>query len=209
MHVIALVTQKGGCGKSTLALSLAVAARSVNRRTLILDTDPQRTVSTWWQDREQDTPDCVEVFESTALPKALDLAKQKRFDLVFIDTPGRDDPINARVIGLADFCLIPCRPAMADMRAQSATVGVVKRLAKPGAFVLVQTPPRGPRLREAQHGLGVYGLPVAPHGIVSRQSYNDAYAVGLGVTEYEPHGKAAQDILDLWHWLDRKMGKVT
>src|SRR5262252_4944319 len=128
MHVIALVTQKGGCGKSTLALSLAVAARSVNRRTLILDTDPQRTVSTWWQDREQDTPDCVEVFESTALPKALDLAKQKRFDLVFIDTPGRDDPINARVIGLADFCLIPCRPAMADMRAQNATVGVVKRL---------------------------------------------------------------------------------
>jgi len=123
MQVVALVTQKGGCGKSTLALSLAVAARGVNRRTLILDTDPQRTVSTWWQDREQDTPDCVEVFESTALPKALDLAKQKRFDLVFIDTPGRDDPINARVIGLADFCLIPCRPAMADMRAQSATVG--------------------------------------------------------------------------------------
>jgi len=80
MQVIALVTQKGGCGKSTLALSLAVAARGVNRRTLILDTDPQRTVSTWWQDREQDTPDCVEVFESTALPKALDLAKQKRFN---------------------------------------------------------------------------------------------------------------------------------
>lgn len=74
-----------GCGKSTLALSLAVAARDVNRRTLILDTDPQRTVSTWWQDREQDTPDCVEVFESTALPKALDLAKQKKFDLVFIN----------------------------------------------------------------------------------------------------------------------------
>src|SRR5882672_7277798 len=142
MHVIALVTQKGGCGKSTLALSLAVAARGGNRRTLILDTDPQRTVSTWWQDREQDTPDCVEVFESTALPKALDLAKQKRFDLVFIDTPGRDDPINARVI-------------------------------------------------------------------VSRQSYNDAYAVGLGVTEYEPHGKAAQEVLDLWQWLDRKMGKMT
>src|SRR6516165_7732718 len=92
MEIIALVTQKGGCGKSTLTLSLAVAARGVNRRTLILDTDPQRTVSTWWQDREQDTPDCVEVFESTALPKALDLAKQKRFDLVFIDTPGRDDP---------------------------------------------------------------------------------------------------------------------
>jgi len=74
MEIIALVTQKGGCGKSTLTLSLAVAARGVNRRTLILDTDPQRTVSTWWQDREQDTPDCVEVFESTALPKALDLA---------------------------------------------------------------------------------------------------------------------------------------
>jgi len=209
MQVIALVTQKGGCGKSTLTLSLAVAACGANRRTLILATDPQRTVSTSWQAREQDTPHCDEVFESTALPKALHLAKQKGFDLVFIDTPGRDDPINARVIGLADFCLIPCRPAMADMRAQSATVGVVKRLAKPGVFVLVQTPPRGPRLREAQHGLGVCGLPVVPHGIVSRQSYNDAYAVGLSVTEYEPHGKAAQDILDLWQWLERKMEKVT
>jgi len=57
MQVIALVTQKGGCGKSTLTLNLAVATRGGNRRTLILDTDPQRTVSTWWQDREQDTPD--------------------------------------------------------------------------------------------------------------------------------------------------------
>ena len=62
----------------------------------------------------------------------------------------------------------------------------------------------GPRLREAQHGLGVYGLPVAPHGIVSRQSYNDAYAVGLGVTEYEPHGKAAQEVLTCGNgWIGR------
>lgn len=208
MRIVALVTQKGGCGKSTLALNLAVAAHEPHCRTLILDMDPQRTVSDWWQDREAKVPDCVEVKDSQQLSHGIDIAQTQGFDLVFIDTPGRDDPINARVISIADFCLIPCRPAMADMRAQRPTIEVLKRLDTRGVFVLMQTPPRGPRFREAQLGLGVYGLPVAPTSVVYRQSYNDAYAVGLGVTEYEPTGKAAQEIGALWQWVKHKMGKV-
>ena len=208
MQVISLVTQKGGCGKSILTLNLAVISQQAKRRTLIIDTDPQRTVSQWWQDREDESPDCVEIFESTEIDKGLKLARQKSFDFVIIDTPGRDDPINARVIGVSDFCLIPCRPALADMRAQHPTVGVVKRLEKNAAFVVVQAPSRGPRFGETQRGLGVYGLPVASVGVVHRQSYNDAYAIGLGVVEFEPKGKAAGEIANLWKWIVRKMGKV-
>ncbi len=208
MRIIALVTQKGGCGKSTLALSLAVAAHGPRCKTIILDTDPQRTVSDWWHDREAATPDCIEIRDNQQISRAIELAEIQGFDFVFVDTPGRDDPINARVISVADFCLIPCRPAMADMRAQRPTVDVVKRLDKGGGFVLMQTPPRGPRFREAQRGLGVYGLPVAPTSVVHRQSYNDAYAVGMGVTEYDPQGKAAQEISALWQWVKTKIGKV-
>jgi chromosome partitioning protein len=207
MRTIALVTQKGGCGKSTLALSLAVAAHGPRCKTLILDTDPQHTVFDWWHDRETSTPDCVEIQDSQQISQAITAADRQGFDLVFIDTPGRDDPINARVISVADFCLIPCRPAMADMRAQRPTVDVVKRLEKGGGFVLMQTPARGPRFREAQRGLGVYGLPVAPTSIVYRQSYNDAYAAGMGVTEFEPGGKASEEIAALWQWVKTKIGK--
>jgi chromosome partitioning protein len=208
MRTIALVTQKGGCGKSTLALSLAVAAHGPRCKTLILDTDPQHTLFDWWHDREASTPDCVELQDSQQISQAITAANSQGFDLVFIDTPGRDDPINARVISVADFCLIPCRPAMADMRAQRPTVDVVKRLEKAGGFVLMQTPARGPRFREAQRGLGVYGLPVAPTSIVHRQSYNDAYAIGMGVTEFEPDGKASQEIAALWQWVETKIGKL-
>lgn len=208
MRTIALVTQKGGCGKSTLALSLAVAAHGPRCKTLIFDTDPQHTLFDWWHDREASTPDCVELQDSQQISQAITAANSQGFDLVFIDTPGRDDPINARVISVADFCLIPCRPAMADMRAQRPTVDVVKRLEKAGGFVLMQTPARGPRFREAQRGLGVYGLPVAPTSIVHRQSYNDAYAIGMGVTEFEPDGKASQEIAALWQWVETKIGKL-
>lgn len=208
MRTIALVTQKGGCGKSTLALSLAVAAHGPRCKILILDTDPQHTLFDWWHDREASTPDCVELQDSQQISQAITAANSQGFDLVFIDTPGRDDPINARVISVADFCLIPCRPAMADMRAQRPTVDVVKRLEKAGGFVLMQTPARGPRFREAQRGLGVYGLPVAPTSIVHRQSYNDAYAIGMGVTEFEPDGKASQEIAALWQWVETKIGKL-
>ena len=206
MQVIALVTQKGGSGKTTLCLNLAVAGEALGARCLILDLDPQGTAEAWYQDREAPTPRLARV-EAAELPRALAAARGQGFDYVLLDTPGRDEPGVAAAIRSADFCLVPCRPTPADMKAQPSTVATVRRLRRPIAFVLTQTPPRGYRIREAETGLAVLG-PVAPVAIVLRNGFQDAHGAGLGITEYEPVGKSAAEIRDLWRWLVRKLEKL-
>jgi len=206
VQVVSLVTQKGGSGKTTLAVNLAVAAIRTGRRTLVLDLDPQGTAEAWYQDRESDEPRLVRL-EAADLPRALDLARRQHFALAFVDTPGRDAPAVATAIRHSDFCLVPCRPTPPDMKAQPATVATIRRLARPFAFVLTQTPPRGFRIREAQQGLAVLG-PVAPVPVVARSVYQDAQGAGLGVVEYEPAGKAAEEIGRLWDWLRRRLERI-
>lgn len=207
MRVISLISQKGGTGKSTLTINLAIAAEAAGTQALILDADPQGTAEAWFQDREADLPLLVRV-TSTELETALERANTSGIDWVLIDTPGRDEPATAAGIRVADFCLIPCRPSPADMKACPPTVATMRRLNKPFAFVLSQTPPRGYRIREAEKGLSILG-PVCPSPIVSRTSYQDAQGLGLGVTEYDTEGKAASEIMNLWQWLEKKIGKLT
>jgi chromosome partitioning protein len=206
MRVITFVTQKGGSGKSTLAFCCAVRAEETGKRVLLLDMDPQATTELWYQDRDAEIPKLAKI-KPGDLNLALKGALKERYDFVLIDTPGRDEPAIAAAIRASDFCIIPCRPTPGDMKATPATVATVKRLGKPAAFVLTQTPPRGSRIAEADRGLGMLGM-VAPTKIVQRSAYQDAQGLGLGVTEYEPEGKAAAEIKELWNWITRKMEKV-
>jgi len=207
MSVISLVTQKGGCGKTTLTTCLAVVAQQTGRQVVILDTDPQATASQWWESRDEKTPALLEV-KGEEIARAVGVVQEKGFDFVIIDTPARAEPINAAAAQVADFCLIPCQPSLADMRAQSPTVQTLKRLEKRGAFVLTRCPPRGPRTKEAERGLLVFGVSVSPISIGNRAAYPDAYGSGLGVTEYEPAGKAAEEIRALWTWILHRMEKT-
>jgi chromosome partitioning protein len=207
MTVFSFVTQKGGSGKTTLAINCAVASMLDKKRVVIFDMDEQGTAENWYQDREAEEPLLVKV-KATELKQALEGAKSKNFEVVIIDTPGRDEPATASAIRLSDFCVIPCRPSPADMKATPPTVETIRRLSKPAAFVLTQTPARSFRIREAQTGLSVLGM-VAPVFIVSRNAYQDAQGAGLGVLEFEPEGKAAQEIKELWTWLTKKARKVT
>ena len=206
MRMIAFVTQKGGSGKTTLAVNLAVAAEEAGAKVLILDLDPQASAEAWYQDREAERPRLARA-DAGELPRAVELARRQGFSHVLIDTPGRDEPAVAAAIRVADFCVVPCRPTPADMKATPATAATIRRLEKPAAFVLTQTPPRGFRIREAELGLAVLG-PVAPVGVVARNAFQDAHGRGLGITEYEPEGKAAREIRELWAWLARKVEKL-
>ena len=141
------------------------------------------------------------------MEKALEAANTKKYDWVLIDTPGRDEPGQAAAIRHSHLCVIPCRPSPADMKATPTTVETIKRLGKAAAFVLTQTPPRSYRIKEAEQGLGVLGM-VCPIHIVMRNAYQDAQGAGLGVTEFEPEGKAAAEIRALWEWIGNKVGKV-
>lgn len=206
MRVITLVTQKGGSGKSVLTFCLAVAAQQAGKRVLILDMDPQGTSTAWYKDREAETPVLAGI-ASSELAEAVRKAADARYDFVFIDTPGRDEPVTTAAIRVADLCIVPCRPTSGDMKATPPTIATVNRLGKDAAFVLTQTPPRGSRITEARDGLSILGM-VCPHQIGMRNSYQDAQAAGLGVTEFEPDGKAAEEIRNLWGWIVKKLGKI-
>lgn len=206
MHVISFVSQKGGSGKSCLSTSIAVAAEQGGLRVLMLDMDSQGSAEAWYQDREADTPKLARV-DASALARTITQAKAADFDVVIIDTPGRDDPASAAAIRAADLCVVPCRPTAADMKATPATAATIKRLNKLAAFVLTQTPARGFRTADARTGLAMLGM-VCPVHIVSRSSYQDAFAAGLGATEHDPGGKAAEEVKALWVWLSSRLKKV-
>jgi chromosome partitioning protein len=207
MRVITFITQKGGAGKTTLTVNCAVLASQKKKKVLILDLDPQASAEGWYHDRDAEAPELVTT-TSWRLPEALGAAKTAGFDYVMIDTPGRDEPSTTAAIAAADFCIVPCRPTPVDLKATLPTADAIRRLDKPTAFVLTQTPPRGGRITEAAAGLGLLGI-VCPVPIVARAAYQDAQGAGLGVSEFEPDGKAAADIAQLWAWITRKMEKLS
>jgi chromosome partitioning protein len=204
MNVVSFVTQKGGSGKSTTAASVAVAAFEQGRRVFMLELDRQGTLTDWMDNRQPETGPDFERIDATALDKAVATLAENGYDLVLIDTPGIDSPAANAAMRIADLCLVPCRPTATDLRGCLPTVQSLIRLEKPFAFVLTQCPPRSSRVDETRAGLAALGL-IAEPPIVSRADHQDAMAAGLGVTEFNAEGAAANEIRQLWAWINNKL----
>jgi chromosome partitioning protein len=203
MKAITFVTQKGGSGKSTLCISLAVAAQEAGASVCILEMDRQATISDWAENREAEGPEVAQI-EAQQLEEVMKRLKESSYDYVFIDTPGVDSPGTLSAIRVADLCVIPTRPTPADLRAFKPTLAAVYRLEKKFAFVLNQTPPRSYRVRDATDGLTVLGV-LPDVNIVMRNDHQDAIGMGQGVTEFNPTGQAAQEVRKLWSWVAKRM----
>ena len=202
MRAITFVTQKGGSGKSTLCINLAVAAQEAGRSVCILEMDRQATVSDWAEHRTSETPEVAQI-DAPQLDDVMKNLHGSAYDYVFIDTPGVDSPGTLSAIRAADLCIIPCRPTPADLRAFKPTLAAVYRLEKRFAFVLNQTPPRSYRIRDAADGLAVLGM-LPDVNIVARNDHQDAIGMGKGVTEFNPSGQAADEIRRLWVWVEKR-----
>jgi len=202
MKAITFVTQKGGSGKSTLCINLAVAAQEAGRSVCILEMDRQATVSDWAEHRTSESPEVAQI-DATQLDEVMRNLRGSAYDYVFIDTPGVDSPGTLAAIRAADLCIIPCRPTPADLRAFKPTLAAVYRLEKRFAFVLNQTPTRSYRIRDAADGLAVLGI-LPDVNIVARNDHQDAIGMGQGVTEFNPSGQAAGEIRRLWAWVERR-----
>lgn len=194
MQTLALYSQKGGSGKTTLTIHLAVAAQDAGKRVAVIDLDPQCSAVAWQRTRKSKTPFVVAIPDSE-LVRALDGAKSDGFDLVFIDCPPHAAPVAARIIAAANMVLIPVRPSPMDIAALPATVQLIGN--KSAAFVLSACPHRAPEIEETRTILGNYGKPVFGP-ITDRRQFFRAVTAGQAVSEFEPDGQAAVEIEELF-----------
>jgi chromosome partitioning protein len=208
MRIVSLVTQKGGSGKSTLSASLAVAAQTAGERVFLIDMDPQRSLSTWAQNRS-DANLGVEAIYSSQLPAVLETLAQGRVSLVVIDTPAGQSLASASAIKAADLVVIPVRPTVFDIWASEATRRRARELQKEYTFVLNQCPivQGSRRLREGVAALEQMGGILRPM-VSARVDYQEAIRRGLGPTEVNPTGEAAEEIRQLWWSLRRRLARI-
>lgn len=201
MHVITFAAQKGGVGKTTLAVNLAVAAQSAGMKTALFDLDPQESATAWSERRVAELPH-VEPISARRLDQAIDAAASGGFDLVIIDTPPAAGAEAAAAAQRADLVLIPCRPSLIDLDAIKRTAQLITSTGKTGFVVLNAAPPTATTLLDDARTLAeATGLKVARAVVRERSAYRAAWPYGLGVTEHEPNGKAAQEIRSLRQFL--------
>lgn len=211
MHIVAMLSQKGGTGKTTLSLHLAVAAERAGHVAAVIDLDPQASAAGWKDSRPGETPVVVPI-PASRLPQALELARGAGADLVILDTAPHSSDVALAAAEAADLVLIPCRAGILDLRAIGATARLAKIGGKPAYVVLNSMPPRATNIiADAREAVTVHGLEVAPITIQQRAAYAHALTAGQTAQEYEPDGKAAEEMAQLYAWLrslfpDRKAG---
>ena len=208
MLTIALVSQKGGAGKTSLALNLAVAAEFAGRAALIVDLDPQASAAGWADSRKAETPVVVSA-QAARLAQVLATAREHGASLCIIDTaPHAESPALAAARA-ADLVLVPCRASILDLLAVTASQTIAQLAGTPASAVLCGVPARGPLAYEAQRALEANGLSVAPVRIGHRAAFVHAATAGQGVQEYEPKGKAAYEIAHLYEWTCSQVSRAS
>lgn len=209
MDVVAIIAQKGGTGKTTLALSLAVAGARAGRVVAVVDLDPQASACNWADRREADFPVIVSV-QATRLPQILGAAEKQGADLLLIDTPPRAEQAALTAAKAADLILVPCRPAIYDLETVSTTIELIRLGGeKTTAVVLNGVPPRGPKRQQATEILESMGLRVCPVAFGHRVAFDHAGALGLNAQEYEPHGKASVEIELVYQFASKLINSKT
>jgi chromosome partitioning protein len=209
MRTLAVLSRKGGTGKTTVALHLAVSAFHAGRATLVCDMDPQRSALDWRREREREGPAVIEA-KVGALFTARQAAARAGADLMVLDTRPSSDMECAEAVRYADLCLVVVRPCFFDLRAIERTVELVANMNRKGLFVLNQAPIRKHgaeplQIRETVQALEAFGLPVANVGLRFRSAYQNAVRLGLAAQEFEPGCNAAIEIGALWDQVEREL----
>jgi chromosome partitioning protein len=204
MKTLAFLSQKGGSGKTTLAVHIAVAAHELRERVVIVDTDFQKSATMWGNARNEDAP-IVATAAAADLTNVLEAARQEKMTLTIVDTAPHAAPDAARIAKAVDLVVIPCRPTAFDLAAVGSAVEIVRASGAQGVFVLSACPFRSLEIAETRAMLADYGLLVAPIEITDRRAFARAIATGRAVTEFDSTGKAALEIRLLWKWIKEQI----
>ncbi len=209
MKTLGVIAQKGGTGKTTLSVHLAVQATHAGLHVLLLDMDPQGSATAWWKRRSDARPELIQG-QGDSMASIMAHAREQAYDLVIADTAPHSSADSRTCAQLSDHVVIPTRPAILDLDAIGATTSIVNEVRSSTAIVLNACPP--PKrsgethiVSEAREALKLYGLPVCEVAVSQRAAFSHALIDGQAVAEFDAGGKAAQEIARLWGAIEQDM----
>ena len=210
MKTVVVTSRKGGVGKTTVAVNLALTAFAGGARVMLADIDPQRSATDALKARTRPGPALID----TTAGKLFQLhmaAGREGVDLLVIDTPSTPEAEVALAMNLADLCLLISRPNFLDVASVVRSSEAVRRLGRTGLVVLNQAPPsrkgiEPPSVLRAIEALRFGGLPLATVGLRSRAVYQAAIAHGVSAAEWDPTSTAAREMAGLWRDIQRRLG---
>jgi chromosome partitioning protein len=193
-------------GKTTLAIHLATAMQASGRQTVVIDLDPQTSAAEWKDARQDEMPYVIAV-PASRLAKALQTAQENGAEIAVLDTAPHSESTTLDAARAADLILVPCQPSIMDLRAMRKTADILNYLKKPTFAVLNEVAAHGTVADEAAKAITAqFGMPVAPVRLGQRVAFNRCLLTGQTAQEYEPGGKAAQEVAALLEWVSGKVG---
>ncbi|WP_213773586.1 ParA family protein [Bradyrhizobium sp. dw_78] len=211
MNVIVFASRKGGSGKSTLAAHLAAHVSKSTKPCLMIDADPQGSLTLWHKLRGTNEPPIKSAVNSVS--GILAAAKRDGVEWVFIDTPPNTSAVVEDAIKNATMVIIPARPGVFDVDAVQATIQSCRAARKPYAVVLNGAPARrddaeSPIVAIARESLAKFRAPVWSGQVTNRSDLLMALAQGEGAREYSAEGRAAAEISKLWAAIERSVKAI-
>lgn len=203
MYIVAVVAEKGGVGKTTLSLNLAVAAIQSGRKAAVIDVDPQATASNWTDRRAAEHPWVVPT-PAVRLSAAINQAKTQGIEFIVIDTPPHSGADAAEAARHADVVVVPTEPHLFALETLAKVADLLKLAGKtPALFVVNKAASQGPEGSHALEYMRSQGFTVCPTIIRLRAAHRHATNVGKVACEFEAGSKAAQEITDVYRYTVR------
>ena len=206
MKTVAIISQKGGVGKTTAAIEIGFAAHQACFVTAIVDLDPQGSAANWAGRRKAEGPSVIGS-QASRLGVILETLRQSGTDIAIIDTPPSAEAVAMQAAKLSDFIIIPTRPGGFDLEAIQSTLEMVELLTKPAAVLVNAIPTNRLHLGiTTLAGLWQRGIAAAPFVWMERAAFADLGADGKPALERDPESKASQEVARLFSWLCEQVG---
>lgn len=193
MQIIAIISQKGGAGKTTLAVHLAVASNQDGKATGIIDLDPQASSANWGDRRKAELPVVVSA-HSSRLAQEIENARSAGVEVLILDTAPHSDRVAVDAARAADLVIVPCKPNILDIEAIGNTIGLVKTTQTPLFVVLNGVAPVGSEADEAEAAIKeAFTVPVCPARLTNRVAFARSLVNGQTADEYIQPGRLVPD----------------
>lgn len=210
MAVVSIAQQKGGAGKTTLAVQLGIAWLTAGKRVAMLDIDPQASLSAWFGQRRRRLGDeagglVVQGLSGWRLSSELRRLRRE-FDVILVDSPPHAESDAKTAIREADLALLPCQPHALDVWATQATLEFAKSDGTDAMLVLNRVPARSRAADRVRAGIVAAGWPLAATSLGNRQVFAASIGEGRGVAETAPTSPAGREIAALAAEVEARLG---